>query len=107
MVRGKHRNLSNRNQDYLEPSELSSSTKANIGYPNTVETQDINIKSHFMMMIEDFKEDINDSLKEIQESTRKRVEALKKETQKSLIKLQENTTKQVKELNKTVQDLKI
>jgi hypothetical protein len=37
-----------------------------------------------MIVREDFKEDINNSLKEIQESTGKQVEALKKETQKSL-----------------------
>ena len=60
-----------------------------------------------MMMIEDLKMDINDSLKEIQENTRKQVEALKEKTQKSLKELQENTTKQVKELNKTIQDLKM
>jgi hypothetical protein len=59
-----------------------------------------------MMMIEDFKKDINNSLKEIQENTSKQVEALKEETQKSLKELQENKTKQVKELNKTIQDLK-
>ena len=52
-----------------------------------------------MMMMEDFK-------KEIQENTGKQLEVLKKETQKSLKKLQENTIKQVKELNKTIQDLK-
>ena len=52
-----------------------------------------------MMMIEDFKKDINNSLKEIQENTGKQVEALKE--------IQENTTKQVKELNKIVQDLKM
>ena len=60
-----------------------------------------------MMMIEEFKQDINSSLKEIQESTSKQVEALKEETQKSLKELQGNTTKQVKELNKTTQDLKM
>jgi esterase/lipase len=59
-----------------------------------------------MMMIEDFK-DINNSLKEIQETTGKRIECLKEETQKSLKELQENTIKQVKEMNKTIQDLKI
>ena len=42
------------------------------------------------MMIEDFKNDINNSLKEIQENTSKQVEALKEETQKSLKELQEN-----------------
>ena len=59
-----------------------------------------------MMVIEDFKKDINNSLKETQENTDKQLEALKEETQKSLKELQENTTKQVKELNKTTKDLK-
>ena len=59
------------------------------------------------MLVEDFKKDINNSLKEIQENTDKQLEALKDETQKSLKELQENTTKQVKELNKTIQDLKM
>ena len=49
------------------------------------------------MMIEDFKKDITNSLKEIQENTGKQVEALKEETQKFLKELQKNTTKQVKE----------
>jgi hypothetical protein len=35
-------------------------------------------------MIEDFKKDINNSLKKIQENTAKQVEALKEETQKPL-----------------------
>jgi len=50
------------------------------------------------MMIQDFKKDINNSFKEIQDNTGKQVEALKKETQKSLQELQENTTKPVKEM---------
>jgi hypothetical protein len=36
-----------------------------------------------MMMIEDFKKDINNSLKEIQGNTGKELKALKEETQKS------------------------
>jgi hypothetical protein len=47
-----------------------------------------------MNMIEDFKKDINNSFKEIQENTGKQEEGLKEE-------IQINTTKQVKELNKT------
>ena len=58
-------------------------------------------------MIEDFKKDINNSLKEIQENTGKQLEALKEETQKSLKEIQQHSTKQVKELNKTFQDLKM
>ena len=60
-----------------------------------------------MMMMEDFKKDINNSLKEIQENTGKQVEALKEETQKSFKELQKNTIKQVKEMNKSIQDLKM
>ena len=50
-----------------------------------------------MIWIEDFKKDINTSLKEVQENTCKMVETFKEETQKSLKELQENTNKQVKE----------
>jgi vacuolar-type H+-ATPase subunit H len=60
-----------------------------------------------MMMIEDFKKDINNSLKEIQENTSKQLEALKEKTQKSLKELKENTIKQAKERNKIFQDLKV
>ena len=52
-----------------------------------------------MMMIEDFK-------KEIQENTGKQLEAFKEETQKYFRELQENNTKQEMELKKTIQDLK-
>jgi hypothetical protein len=60
-----------------------------------------------MMVIEDFKKDINNSLKEIQANTGKQLEALKDKTYKSLKELQENTIKQVKKRNKTIQDLKM
>jgi phage shock protein A len=57
-------------------------------------------------MIVDFKKNINNFLKEIQENTGKQVEGLKEETQISLKELKENITKQVKEMNKTIQDLR-
>ena len=59
-----------------------------------------------MMMIEDYKKDINNSLKEIQENTGKQLETLKEESQKSFKELQENTIKQVKKMTKTIQDVK-
>jgi hypothetical protein len=70
MVRGKCKNISNRNQGYLALSEPSSTTTASTGYHNTLEKQGSHLKSHLMMIIEDIK-DINNSLKEIQESTGK------------------------------------
>jgi hypothetical protein len=59
-----------------------------------------------MMIIENFKKDTNDFLKEIQKNTGKQIETLKEETQKSFKVLQENPTKQVNKLNK-IQDLKM
>jgi hypothetical protein len=60
-----------------------------------------------MATIEDFKKDINNSLKEIQKNRGKQGAAPTEETQKSLKELQENTIKQVKETSKTIQDLKM
>jgi hypothetical protein len=93
MARDKHKNMSNRNQCYLASSEPSSPHTPNPRYSNIPEKQDSDLKSHLMIMIEDFTKDINNYLKEIQENTGKQVEALKEETHKSLKELQENTTK--------------
>jgi hypothetical protein len=65
MARGKGKNISNRNQGYLAPSEPSSPITVSPGYPNIPEKQDADLISHLMMMIEDFKKDINNSIKEI------------------------------------------
>jgi uncharacterized membrane protein YcaP (DUF421 family) len=83
-VRGKCKNISNRNQVYLASLEYNSPTTVSPEYPNIPEKQDSDLKSHLMTMIEDFKKYINNSLKEIQKNTGKQVEALNKETQKSL-----------------------
>jgi hypothetical protein len=74
----KFKKLTKRNQGYYASSEPSSPTTASPGYPNTLEKQDVDLKSYLMMLIEDVK-DINNSLKEIQEDTGKQVETLKKE----------------------------
>jgi hypothetical protein len=68
MLRSKDKNISNRNQGYLALSEPSSPTTGSPGYPNIPEKQDSDLKSHLMMMIETFKMNINNSLKEIQEN---------------------------------------
>ena len=67
----------------MVPSEPSSPTTAKPGYPNTPEKQELDLKSHLMVQIEDLKKDINNSLKKIQENIGQQVEALKQETQKS------------------------
>jgi hypothetical protein len=77
MAGGKHKNRSNTNQGYMASSEPNSSTIANSGYTITPEKQDMDLKSLHMMMMEDFK-------KEIQENTGKQLGPFKEETQKFL-----------------------
>jgi hypothetical protein len=67
MVGGKHKNINNRNQTYWTSSEPNSPTIASHGYTITPEKQDLYLNSLLMMMIEDFKKDINNSIKGIQE----------------------------------------
>ena len=69
MVRVKYKKLTNRNQGYLASSESSSPTKASLGYSNTLEKQDLDLKLYLMMLTEDFKKDINNSFEEIQRRT--------------------------------------
>jgi hypothetical protein len=77
MAKSKYKKLINRNQGFMASWEPISHTTASPGYPKTPEKQDVDLKSHLMMLIEDFKMDINNSLKEIQENTSKQVETLK------------------------------
>jgi hypothetical protein len=44
MAKGKHKNLTNRNEDYLASSEPSSPNIASPGFPNTLEKQDVDLK---------------------------------------------------------------
>ena len=67
-MRGKCKNIININQGYMASSEPSHPTTASHGYPNTPEKQNSDLKSHLMMVIDDFKKDISNSLKEIQEN---------------------------------------
>ena len=73
MVRGKYKNLSNRNQGYLVSLEPSSFTTASPGYTIKTEKQDKYLKSLLMTMMEVVKKDINNSSTEIEENTGKQV----------------------------------
>jgi hypothetical protein len=84
IVTGNGKYISKRNQGYLASFETSLPTTVSPGYSNISEKQDSDLKSHLMVIIGDFKKDINNSLKEIEESTGKQVVALKEETQKFL-----------------------
>ena len=77
MVKGRRKNLTNRNQDHSPSLEPSTLTSASPGHPNTLEKLDPDLKAYLMMMVEDIKKDFNNSLKEIQENTAKELQVLK------------------------------
>jgi hypothetical protein len=81
MAKRQHKNRSNKKQDYFGSLKPSSLITAKHGYSRTPEKQDSDLKITFLLMIEEFKKDINNSLKEIQENTGKQVEDIKEETQ--------------------------
>jgi predicted transcriptional regulator len=85
MSKGKLKTISNRSQNTWASSEPSSPNTASPKYTNTSENQESALKFYLMKIIESFKEDINNSLKEIQE----------------------NASKLVKELNNVIQVIKV
>jgi SMC interacting uncharacterized protein involved in chromosome segregation len=105
-VKGKHKNLTYRSQDQSPSPGPSIPTSPSRGHPNTPEKLDLDLKAYLMVMVEDIRKNINNSLKAIQENTAKLVEDLKEEAQKSVKELQKNTTKQVMEMKKAILDLK-
>jgi hypothetical protein len=52
-VRGKSKNISNRSQGYLALSEPRFPSTVSLGYSNTPENRDSNLKSHLTVMLED------------------------------------------------------
>jgi hypothetical protein len=82
MVKGKHKNLTNRNQDHSQSSKPSTPTSPSSGHPNTPKKLDPDLKGYLMIMVEDIKKDFNNSLKEIQENTAKELQVQKKKKKK-------------------------
>jgi hypothetical protein len=78
MAKGKHKNLTNRNQGHSPSSERSTPTSTSPGHLNTPEKLDQDLKAYLLMMVEDIEKDFNNSLKEIQENTSKELQTLKK-----------------------------
>jgi hypothetical protein len=77
MVKGKRKNLTNRNQDKSPSSKPRTPTSPSPGHPNTPKKLDMVFKAYLMIMVEDIKKDFNNSLKEIQENTAKELKVLK------------------------------
>jgi hypothetical protein len=64
-ARAKCKTISNRSQCTLTSWEPSSHTKESLGYSNSPENQEADLKFYLMNIIESLKEDINNILKEI------------------------------------------
>jgi hypothetical protein len=62
MAGGKHKNTRHRNKGYLASGEPNSLTIGSPGQTMLLEKQDLDLKPRLMMMIEDFKKNINNSL---------------------------------------------
>jgi hypothetical protein len=97
-VKGRRKNLTNKNKDHSPSSEPRTPTSANPGHPNTPENLHLDLKAYLMMIVEDITKVFNNSLKEIQENTAKELQVL--------IGKQENTSKQMMEMNKIILELK-
>jgi hypothetical protein len=83
MARGKEKKHKQQKPKLFEIIRTQFSHQMNPGYPITPEKQDSDLKAlPMMLMIEDMKKDIDNSLEEMQENAGKHIEALKKETQK-------------------------
>jgi hypothetical protein len=62
---GRHNTINNRSQYKWASIERSSPTTASFEHTNTSENQEADLKSYLMKIIEIFKDDINNLLKEI------------------------------------------
>jgi hypothetical protein len=59
MAGDKHKNRSNRNQGYLASSESNSPTIPIPGYTITPDKEDVDLKPLLMMIMEDYRKEIN------------------------------------------------
>jgi hypothetical protein len=60
MVKGRHKKVTNKNQDHS--SEPSTPTSSSPGHYNTPENLDPDLKAYLMLMVEDIKKVFNNSL---------------------------------------------
>jgi hypothetical protein len=78
MTKGRHKNLTNRNQDHSPASEPNTPTSDSPGQRNTPEKLDPDLKAYLMMMVEDIKKDFHKSLKKNRRTLIKSYMSLKK-----------------------------
>jgi hypothetical protein len=84
MAKGRYKILFNTDQDQSPSSEPSTPTSPSPGLPNTAKKLEQDLKPYHMMMVEEIKKDVNNSLKEIQEKTAKELQFLKKNNKRKI-----------------------
>jgi hypothetical protein len=77
MVKGKLKELTNRNQASLSMIRTQYVYHSEFWILQHTQKQNTDSKSYLMMLVEDFEKSINNLLREIQENTAKQVEDLK------------------------------
>ena len=69
IAKGPQKDTINKGHSHMTPLEHTYMSVVSPGYPNTTKAQENDLKSNLIKMIEAFKEEMNKSLKEIQENT--------------------------------------
>ncbi|KAL6093181.1 hypothetical protein STEG23_008035 [Scotinomys teguina] len=95
MSRHQYKNTGNNTKTYMTPSEPMGSPTARPEHTNAEEAESIT-KNDLQKVIEALKEEMKNSLKELEEKTNKKLEENK-----------ESQEKAIKQMKETVQDLKI
>ena len=80
-------------------AESSERTIGRFEHPNPVEVEEIDFKRNIMKVLENIKQDVKNSFKEMDENTNKKLE----EMNKSLKDTQENAEKEIKQVMESVQ----
>ncbi|CAO2638382.1 LINE-1 retrotransposable element ORF1 protein [Lemmus lemmus] len=102
MGRRQCKNSSNILKSNMATPESSGHTTRRLDHPNPEEVEGNNSKCNFMKIMETFKEEVRNSLKEMEDKTNKKLE----EINKSLKDTHENQEKAIKQVKEIVQDLK-
>ena len=102
MGRCQCKNSSNNLKNNIITPESSEHTTGRLEYPNPEEVEEIDFKHNIMKVIESLKQDVKNSLKEMDEKNNKKFEEMNKSLKDTL----GNQEKAIKQVMETVQDLK-
>ncbi|EGW02308.1 Putative transposase element L1Md-A101/L1Md-A102/L1Md-A2 [Cricetulus griseus] len=106
MGRQHYKNTSTNRKMYMTPPESRDSTLARPEHHNADEAEENILKNYFMKMIEALKEDMRQSLKEMEEKTNQKMQEINKSLKKTRKAKKKKTMKETIQIIQTIQDLK-